>query len=109
MDQSKEEIRRPVLSALRRTMLFSIGSALIFQEKIQEFVDKAVERGQETQKEGKELVQEMRSKKKKPRDVLDSHITEALERLDVASQKDIEELNQHIAALSKRVDELQSG
>ena len=108
MDRSKK-IRRSVTSALRRTMLFGIGSALILHEKAQEFVEHAVERGQETQKEGKELVQEVRAKKKKPRDTLDDHVSGALERLKVPSQKDIEELNQHITALSKQVDELQSG
>ncbi len=107
MERSKK-IRRLVSSALRRKMLFSVGSALILHEKAQEFVEHAIERGQEAQKEGKKLVEEMRSKKK-PHDKLDSHISGALERLDVASQKDIEELNQHVAALSKRVDELQAG
>ena len=110
MERSKK-IRRLVSSALRRKMLFSVGSALILHEKAQEFVEHAIERGQEAQKEGKELVEEMRShkmrSKKKPK--LDSHISGALERLDVASQKDVEELNQHVAALSKRVDELQAG
>ena len=117
MERSKK-IRRLVSSALRRKMLFSVGSALILHEKAQEFVEHAIERGQEAQKEGKKLVEEMRShkmrshkmrSKNKPHDKLDSHISGALERLDVASQKDVEELDQHVAALSKRVDELQAG
>jgi len=111
MERSKK-IRRLVSSALRRKMLFSVGSALILHEKAQEFVEHAIERGQEAQKEGKKLVEEMRSHKMRSKNKphkLDSHISGALERLDVASQKDVEELNQHVAALSKRVDELQAG
>ncbi len=108
MDRSKK-IRRSVSSALRRKMLFGVGSALILHEKAQEFVEHAIERGQEAQKEGKKLVEEMRSEKKKPHGKLDDHISGALERFDVASQKDVEELGQHVATLSKRVDELQSG
>jgi polyhydroxyalkanoate synthesis regulator phasin len=100
-------IRRSVASALRRTMLFGIGSALILHEKAQEFVEEAIERGRETQKEGKKLVQEMRSRQAP--DVSDSHVADALARLDLPSRKDVEELDRHVAALSERVDELQTG
>jgi polyhydroxyalkanoate synthesis regulator phasin len=100
-------MRRAVASNLRRTMSFSVGSVLILQEKAQEFVEKAIERGQETQKEGKKLVREMQPRRQAPA-VLDSHITDALERLDLPSHKDVAELNQHVAALSERVDELQA-
>jgi polyhydroxyalkanoate synthesis regulator phasin len=106
----KRNGRRVVLTALRRAMQFGVGSALVFQEKTEEFVKQAFERGQEAQEEGKQLVQEMRAERKQTRpqtiDALDVRINNALERLNVPSQKDISELNQHITELAQRIDQL---
>jgi polyhydroxyalkanoate synthesis regulator phasin len=108
--QRKRNGRRAVLTALRRAMQFGVGSALVFQEKTEEFVKQAFERGQEAQEEGKQLVQEMRAERKQTRpqtiDALDVRINNALERLNVPSQKDISELNQHITELAQRIDQL---
>jgi polyhydroxyalkanoate synthesis regulator phasin len=104
--------RRSILKAVRRLMQFSVGSALILQEKAEEFVSQAIERGQEAQDEGKKLVQEMRaerkSKKPKRNNALDVRIDKALTRLNVPSQKDINGLNKNIAELAERIDELNS-
>jgi polyhydroxyalkanoate synthesis regulator phasin len=104
--------RRSIVSKMRRAMLFTVGSALLLREKAQEFVEQAIERGQEVQNEGRKLVQETRVQRKKQQptriDALDVRINNALERLNVPAQKDIEQLNQHITELSKKIDELKS-
>ena len=55
-------------------------------------------------------MQEMRAERKQKRpqsiDALDVRINNALERLNVPSQKDISELNQHITELAQRIDQL---
>ena len=102
--------RRSILSTLRRAMQFSVGGLLILQEKTEEFVEQAIERGQAFQEEGKQLVQEMRADRKKRRpervDALDIRVNEAFKRLNVPTRKDIEELNQHIANLAQHIDEM---
>lgn len=104
--------RKSVLTALRQTMLFSIGSALILREKAQEFTEQAIARGQEIQDEGKTLVQEMRAEKRQKQperiDALDVRIRNALKRLDIPTQKDLDQLDQHVNALSKGIDDLRS-
>jgi polyhydroxyalkanoate synthesis regulator phasin len=104
--------RRTLFSALRRGMLFSVGSALILREKTADFVAQAMERGQEVQDEGKKLVQEMRAERRArtPQriDTLDVRITNTLNRLDVPTHQDIEQLDRHIAELARRIEELQS-
>jgi polyhydroxyalkanoate synthesis regulator phasin len=111
MDQSTRD-RHSIVAPLRRMMLFSVGSMLIFQEKTAEFIEHAIERGQEAQEEGKKIVQEMRTERRKRRpetkDALDIRINNALKRLNVPSQKDIEELDRHITALAERIDDLKS-
>lgn len=102
--------RRSVLAALRKAMQFSVGSALILQERTEEFVKQAIERGQEAQEEGKNLVQEMRAerKRKQPQriDALEVRINNALERLNVPTETDISALNHSVTELAKRIDEL---
>jgi len=104
--------RRSLFSALRRGMLFSVGSALILREKTADFVAQAIERGQEVQDEGKKLVQEMRAERrvKTPQriDTLDVRVTNTLKRLDVPTHQDIEQLDRHLAELARRIEELQS-
>ena len=108
----KHNGRRVVLSALRQAMQFGVGSALVVQEKTEEFIKQAFERGQEAQEEGKKLVQEMRAERKQKRpqsiDALDVRINNALERLNVPSHKDLNELNQQITKLAQRIDRLTS-
>lgn len=99
-----------IAAALRQAMLFSVGSVLILQEKSAEFVKQALERGQEAQDEGRRLVQEMRAdrKRRQPKRInpLDIRINAALERLNIPSNTEIDELNQHITELARRIDEL---
>ena len=109
MDRSSDG-RRLILAALRRAMVLGVGSVLIVQERTEDFVKQAIEKGQEAQEEGKELVQEMRAQsgRKKPTriDALDVRINNTLKRLDIATQKDMEGLNQHIIELAEHIDEL---
>ena len=104
--------RRSLVSALRRGMLFSVGSALILREKTAEFVAQAIERGQEVQDEGTKMVQEMRAERRAKRperiETEDVRITNTIRRLNVPTHEDIEQLNQHIAELAQRIEELQS-
>jgi polyhydroxyalkanoate synthesis regulator phasin len=93
-------------------MLFSVGSALILREKTVEFVAQAIERGQEVQDEGKKMVQEMRAERRAKRperiETEDVRITNTIRRLNVPTHEDIKQLNQHIAELAQRIEELQS-
>ncbi len=109
---ARSNARKSVLTALRQTMLFSIGSALVLREKAKEFAEQAIARGQEIEDEGKTLVQEMRAEKRQKQperiDALEVRIRNAVKRLDIPTQKDVDQLDQHVNALSKRIDELRS-
>jgi polyhydroxyalkanoate synthesis regulator phasin len=116
-DKRKERAMNPVrvggraiLANVRRTMLFTIGSALILREKAYEFIEQAIAEGEAVQDEGKKLVQEMRAERraKQPRrtDALDDHITNALNRLGIPTQKDFDQLNLNVDELSERIDRL---
>jgi polyhydroxyalkanoate synthesis regulator phasin len=104
--------RGAIVGALRWGMSFSIGSALLVKEKTEEFVSEAVDRGQKAQQEGKMLVRQMRADKPKQRqkqsvDPLEARVNVTLDRLNIPTEKEIRELNQQVAELSARIDELQ--
>jgi polyhydroxyalkanoate synthesis regulator phasin len=111
MSQSAN-VRRSIASALRWAMLFGVGSALVLQEKTQEFVSQAIEKGQAAQSEGKALVQEMRADKEQKTtssaNQVDTQINATLERFNVPSPAEVRELDQKISELSVRIDELGS-
>lgn len=110
MNQSGN-FRLTVASLLRHTLRFATGSALILQEKTRGFSHEAFERGKEAQEQGRKLVQEMRAERAQrtleraePREF---NLDFALDRLNVPTRGDIQELNQRITELTQRIDELQ--
>lgn len=98
------------VSALRRAMLFSVGSVLVLQERTEEFVKQAMEKGQAAEDEGKQMVQKMRAnrarKETKPTDSRDAPIDTSLERLNIPTEAEIRELNRKITELTESIDEL---
>jgi len=106
----KVERRHFLSTALRRGMYLSVGSMLILREKVSEFVEQAIERGQEVETEGKKLVQERRAQRRaEPQPTrVNVHVDRALERRNLPSRQDIEELENQIARLAQHVDELEA-
>jgi len=110
--KSPKNRRRSIGTAMRRGMLFSVGSMLLIQEKVGEFVEQAIEKGQEVEQEGRKLIQERRAdrqhKKLKRIDPLHVHVDNTLERLDVPSRKDLDELADRVGQLTQKIKELES-
>lgn len=102
--------RTPLFDAARRVLLAGIGAVALAQDEMEEFVGRLVERGEIAEKEGRQLVREMRERRKqaakKAEDRVSKRVEEALDRMDVPTRADIEALSEKITALSKKVDEL---
>lgn len=114
VEMSEEEeviIEEPsILDSLRRVLLASVGVVALTIEEVGDLVDKLVERGEIAEQEGKKLVTEIKEKRKKKTDeaeeVASTRVREALDRMDIPTKSDIDELSKKIATLSKKVDEL---
>lgn len=110
MDQPSPK-RRP-MSALRRMMLFGVGTVLIAEEEIKAFAERAIAKGKEAQEQGKKLVQEKRAerreKEQEVQETLDTRLDETLERLNLCSQRDVEQLQQQVTELLEKLNELQA-
>jgi poly(hydroxyalkanoate) granule-associated protein len=109
----KEELN-PFVEAVHKVLLASIGAVALAKEEIEDFVNKLIERGEITEKDGRKLVRDVMDKRKKEaekatgkaEDQLNKRVEEVLSRLNVPTKSDIDALGEKVAALSQKVDEL---
>ena len=104
------EDRSPLLDAVRKVLLASVGAMALAQDEIEDLVNKLVERGQIAEKEGKGLVRDTRERRRKHLDKaekdLDGRIEELLHRMNVPTKNDLDVLGAKIAELTEKVEEL---
>ena len=90
---------------IKRMMLFGIGLAAMTREKIEEFVNELVKKGEVSEKEGKEMVQELIDKSKKVRKDLEGKMEEVaaatLKKLHIPTRRELDELKERIEKLEK--------
>jgi poly(hydroxyalkanoate) granule-associated protein len=105
-----DEETKPFVGLLHKVLLASIGAVALAQEEIEEFVDKLVERGELAEKDGRKLVRDIMARRKteavKAEDQMNKHVEDILNRMNVPTKSDIDALGEKVAALAKKVDEL---
>jgi poly(hydroxyalkanoate) granule-associated protein len=104
----QEPLERPPLAELiRKVMLAGIGAAALAQEEAEAFIHKLIEKGELAEKDGRDLMKDLREKRrKKAEEEIDKRITVLIERMNIPTKSDIETLSQKINDLSKKVDHL---
>jgi len=95
---------------LRKLGLIGIGVLAITEEKIRQTVDELIEKGEMNREEGKSLVQELLTEKKKQMQELGDRISEdvqnAVDRSKIATKDDVARLEEKITGLETAVKEL---
>lgn len=108
--QTKSTERYPFFEMARKVMLASIGALALAQDELEEFVNHLIERGELAEKEGKQLISEMREKRKARYEKAEAEIKKWLEKAlahtNLASKADVEALSKKVAELSKKIDRL---
>lgn len=99
-----------ILESLRRVLLASVGAVALTIEEIGDLVDRLVERGEIAEQEGKKLINEIKEKRTKKadeaEDMASTRMREMMDKMDIPTKSDIDDLSAKIATLSKKVDEL---
>ena len=107
--EHKEE-SSPYLDTARKLLLAAIGASALAQEEIEGFVRRLIEKGEIAEKDGKSLLHEVMDKRRQRTTRVEDELTKRFEnvltRLNIPSKADFDALNQKIAALSKKIDEL---
>ena len=91
---------------IKKMMLFGVGLAAMTREKTEEFVKELVKKGEMSEKEGKQLVNDLMEKSKKMTRDLETKTEEmvaaTLKRLNIPTRKELDELRERIEKLEKR-------
>ena len=102
-----------LVEGLRRLLLASVGAVAMTFDEAEAFVNKLVERGELAQKDAEKLLREMRTKLRQGRpqvrevgERVEQGVEEFLNRFNIPSKRDIDDLSAKIAQLSARVEEL---
>lgn len=110
----EEKHTSPVLEFAHKTLQAGLGIVVLTQEEIEHLFERFVERGEEAEKEGRKMLNEMMEQRKKQaeekvngaQDELETSIERVLHRMNVPTKADITNLNKKVTALTKKVDEL---
>lgn len=110
IEEEVEETGSSLLAGVRRVLMAGVGAVVLAQEDVEEFVKKLVDRGEIAEKDGRKLVDDILEKRKgraqKAEDALETRIEGLLDRMNVPSKSDIDELSKKITLLAQKVDEL---
>ena len=92
-----------MLDSIHKMFLAGVGLAAMTKDKIDEHVKELVEKGKLTEKEGREIADEMLKKSKRAKKDLEKQVEkqvqQALQTLQIASKEDVEKLEARIEKL----------
>jgi len=89
---------------VRRALLAGLGA----QERVREFIDELVKRGELSKSQGAKIVKDWAEKADKRKEKFSRGLSEivakALEKMNLPTKNDIEELHKKVDTLSKRLE-----
>ena len=90
---------------MKKAILMGAGLALMTTDKIREMVDDLVKKGELSEKEARETIEELKEKSKQARAEWETRIDDAiqavLKRIDIPTHKELEELRERLAKLEQ--------
>jgi len=91
---------------IKKMMMFGVGLAAMTREKTEELVRELVKKGEMSEKEGKQLVNDLMEKSKKMTREIETKteemVTSTLKRLNIPTRKELDELRERVDRLEKR-------
>ena len=91
---------------IKKTMLTGVGLAAMTKDKIEELAKELTEKGKMSEKEGKELLDDLLKKSEQSRKDLETKVEgmvrKVLEKMDMVTKKDIASLEKKIKNIEKK-------
>ena len=110
-DAAQKEAGR-ITGTFRKVVLASVGAVGIAQDELNTLIKRMVERGEITEKDARKLVndvqKEVKKRRKSGQTKAEKEMEGMMEKLNVPSKADIEDLTAQVSALSKRIEELKA-
>lgn len=96
-----------IFEIIRNAMLLGFG----VQEKVKEFVDEVVKKGELSESQGAKLVKEWTEKAEKNTEDISNSLNDLLkktiDKMKLPSKEDLDRMNEQIAALTERIKKLE--
>lgn len=106
--EEREDERHPLAELIRKVMLAGIGAASLAQEEAEIFINKLIDKGEIAEKEGRDLAKDLREKRRqRMEEHLDKRVAAIVEKMKIPTKSDIDELNEKLAELSKKIEKLE--
>ena len=94
-----------MIDLIKKIMLTGVGMASLTKDKIEELGKELIEKGKLSEKEGKELLNELKEKAEESRKEMETRtdklVKDSLEKMNLASRDDLEKLEKKLNKLSK--------
>jgi len=91
---------------IKKTMLAGVGLAAVTKDKVEELARELTEKGEMSEKEGKELIDELLKKSEQARKDLETKVEDTvrkvLGKMAVATKEDIDSLSERIKNLEEK-------
>jgi poly(hydroxyalkanoate) granule-associated protein len=118
--ENGKEAGNSFVELVRKMLLAGVGAVAMSRDEAEQFVNKLVERGELAQKDAEKLLRDVQSRVRQVRPEVanvreqtekvgsrvEQGMEEFLNRLNIPSKRDIEDLSAKIAQLSARVEEI---
>ncbi len=118
-EETLTENSKPLVDSVRRILLASVGAVVLAQEEVESFLNKLVERGEIADKDARQVLNDVVENQKqlvsnttKRANLpsinvdVDRRMENVLNRLNLPTRTEINQLSVQISALSEKVDEL---
>jgi len=91
---------------IKKTMLAGVGFAAMTKDKVEQVIKEYIEKGEITEKEGKDLLNEFMQKSEHARKDMETRLEEmiqgVLKRMKIATQDDIKAIDERIKVLEQK-------
>lgn len=97
---------------IKKAFYLGVGAAMVTKDKVEEFVDELIKKGEASQAEKGKLIDEFMEKaKEREKEIADrvkTLVRKNVEELKVPRKKDLDAVNKRIEALEKKIEQLQA-
>jgi len=94
---------------IKKTLLTSVGFGILTKEKIEELGKELIKKGEVTEKEGKEFIDNLLTRSEQAQKEMETKVLEIIQesigKLNLATKEDVNQLNKKIARLEKKTKE----
>lgn len=103
-----------LVDGVRRLMLAAVGAVAMTRDEMEQFLQRLVDRGEIAERDARKLINDVSSRRKQDVEQVadeaearvETRLEQILNRMNIPSKRDIDELSDKIALLSVRVEEL---